>query len=102
MAWHRENSDNRTHPVATKRPNAIGFYDMHGNVAEWCLNDRGRSGLQTSILSTSGGSWRDAPNHLLSGGQVSDQGFSHIGFRIIAVRSNVLDREKQKEGTSDE
>ena len=26
----------QTHPVATKRPNELGIYDMRGNVLEWC------------------------------------------------------------------
>ena len=35
-AWYKPNSDYRAHPVASKTPNALGLYDMLGNVAEWC------------------------------------------------------------------
>ena len=35
VAWYRENSSHRTHPVKGKRANAFGLYDMSGNVEEY-------------------------------------------------------------------
>ncbi len=37
-AWTRENSGEKPHPVASKKPNAWGLYDVHGNVSEWILD----------------------------------------------------------------
>ena len=34
-AWWGSNSESNTHPVAQKRPNAFGLYDMQGNAWEW-------------------------------------------------------------------
>ena len=39
VAWFADNADDTTHPVGGKKPNAFGLHDMHGNAAEWVVDE---------------------------------------------------------------
>ena len=80
-AWYASNSEDKYQKVGTKLPNPWGLYDMHGNVAEWTLDQylptvyRQRStgadnplteGDKVYPKTVRGGSWMDAPNRLRS------------------------------------
>ena len=34
--WYNKNSNNRSYPVGSLKPNDLGLFDLHGNLYEWC------------------------------------------------------------------
>ncbi len=80
-AWYSGNSDGAYHEVGGKKPNPWGLYDMHGNVAEWVLDQylptgySERKGTVRNPLAVPsklfprvvrGGGWEDEPRMLRS------------------------------------
>ena len=86
-AWHFGNSDGQYQKVGQKKPNPWGLYDMHGNVAEWVLDQyvdhyapAPAGGVTKDPLVVPqtlyprvvrGGSWDDDPDRLRSAARVA-------------------------------
>jgi TPR repeat protein/formylglycine-generating enzyme required for sulfatase activity len=91
VAWHWDNSSGSevdiyqgrgTWPVAQKKPNELGIYDMSGNVWEWCWDQ-----VHGSYRAIRGGRWSFPAercsvdyreNYGVPGGHAD-----HYGFRIV-------------------
>ncbi|MES0490394.1 MAG: immunoglobulin-like domain-containing protein [Leptospirales bacterium] len=81
VSWYSVNSGSSTHVVATKTANALGLYDMSGNVSEWVFD------WYTVNFSRveHGGSWDNSVTNIQVGGSVfsvsSYNEYDRIGFR---------------------
>jgi formylglycine-generating enzyme required for sulfatase activity len=95
IAWYSSNAGSQTHVVGGKAANALGLYDMSGNVREW-VNDwyaGYSSGAQTNPLGPvsgtyrvlRGGSWGFNSNGVRSSYRLADTPVSTddgVGFRV--------------------
>ncbi|OGV45274.1 MAG: hypothetical protein A2017_08705 [Lentisphaerae bacterium GWF2_44_16] len=109
-AWTEKNSGKSTHPSGEKKPNSWGFYDMLGNVGEWCLDVFGES-VHPPIIKMEeekpagsfyiirGGSWGDGPEKVRCASRVKTDypllQRATIGFRIVLAPLNIPDIKKQ-------
>ncbi|BBH39226.1 hypothetical protein myaer102_17550 [Microcystis viridis NIES-102] len=96
-AWYYGNSQDTTHPVGQKKPNAWGLYDMSGNVWEWCEDNwhdnyigapkDGSAWLtnDNDCQIMRGGSWSFNPSYCRSAyrDEFYRDGYDDIGFRVV-------------------
>jgi len=100
-AWFYGNADdideNYAHRVAQKLPNPFGFYDMHGNVWEWCSDWYGaypstaltdpRGPCSGSFRVLRGGSWCNEPYLVRCASRLDRppeyRGYGSVGFRLV-------------------
>jgi formylglycine-generating enzyme required for sulfatase activity len=74
-AWYKKNAPGNDPPVGAKKPNPWGLHEMHGYVAEWCL-DTAHPNYKGAP--TDGSAWVDAKvtdksQRVIRGGSFADE-----------------------------
>lgn len=69
VGWYCANSGELIHPVKQKKPNELGFYDMNGNIEEWCYDKFGFYKNET-VVNPTGDDWGEF--RVTRGGSFSD------------------------------
>lgn len=74
--WFANNSDFKYQKVGKKKPNAWGLYDMHGNVAEWVLDQYAPDTYKSFDAIMKGNPWVPSNTpypHVARGGSWDDE-----------------------------
>lgn len=87
ISWNNINSGGHTHPVATKKPNDRGFYDLLGNVGEYVISDDEDAVSGYKIIGGGAQTQTDSMLDLSEFSMDEKQRNRMVGFRIVVSKS---------------
>lgn len=87
ISWNNVNSGGHTHPVATKKPNDRGFYDLLGNVGEYVISDDEDAVSGYKIIGGGAQTQTDSMLDLSEFSMDEKQRNRMVGFRIVVSKS---------------